>query len=132
MWPRGCSLTYQEKEHQDLVRDGSDLLYNLYISVAEAALGSQVEVPTLDGKVKIKVDPGTQPGKVLRLRGKGLPEINSYGKGDLLVNINVWIPKSLTRDEKKILEKLEESENFKPSPSGRERNIFNRMKDYFE
>jgi len=125
-------VVIEEKEHPELVRDGNDLLYNLYVSVTEAALGSQVEIPTLDGKVKIKVDPGTQPGKVLRLRGKGLPEINSYGKGDLLVNINVWIPKNLSRDERKILEKLEESENFKPAPNAREKNIFNRMKDIFE
>jgi len=125
-------VAVEEAEHPHLVRDGNDLLYHLYISFADASLGTQVEIPTLDGKVKIKIDAGTQPGKMLRLRGKGLPEINSYGKGDLLVNINVWIPKNLSRDEKKILEKLGESENFKPSPEAREKNIFNRMKDYFE
>ncbi|MBN1158610.1 MAG: molecular chaperone DnaJ [Bacteroidales bacterium] len=125
-------VVIEEKEHPDLVRDGNDLLYNLYVSVAQAALGAQVEIPTLDGKVKIKIEQGTQPGKILRLRGKGLPEVNSYGKGDLLVNINVWIPKILSREEKRLLEKLDESENFKPSPDTRERSFFNRMKDYFE
>ena len=91
-----------------------------------------MEIPTLDGKVKIKIEPGTQPGKILRLRGKGLPEVNSYGKGDLLVNINVWIPKNLNKEERKILEKLDESGNFKPSPGSFDRNLFSRMKNYFE
>jgi molecular chaperone DnaJ len=107
-------------------------MYNLYVSFAQASLGAQVEIPTLDGKVKIKIEPGTQPGKILRLRGKGLPEVNSYGKGDLLVSINVWIPKTLSRDERKILEKLEESHNFKPNPGAGDRNFFDRMKNYFE
>ncbi|MBN2481894.1 MAG: molecular chaperone DnaJ [Bacteroidales bacterium] len=125
-------VVIEEKEHPDLVRDGNDLLYNLYVSVAQAALGAQVEIPTLDGKVKIKIEQGTQPGKILRLRGKGLPEVSSYGKGDLLVNINVWIPKNLSREDRKLLEKLEESENFKPAPNAHERGFFNRMKNYFE
>src|SRR5512145_1007930 len=122
----------EEEQHPDLIRDGNDLLYNLYVSFAQASLGSQVEIPTLDGRVKIKIEPGTQPGKILRLRGKGLPEVNTYAKGDLLVSINVWIPKSLTRDERKILEKLDESPNFKPNPSSGDRNFFDRMKNYFE
>jgi molecular chaperone DnaJ len=122
----------EEEEHPDLVREGNDLLYNLYISFTQASLGAQVEVPTLDGKVKIKVEPGTQPGKILRLRGKGLPEVNSYGKGDLLVCINVWIPKNINRDERKILEKLDESVNFKPNPGKEDRNLFDRMRNYFE
>ncbi len=122
----------EEEKHADLMRDGNDLLYNLYISIPQAAMGSPVEVPTIDGKVKIKIDPGTQPGKILRLRGKGIPEVNGYGKGDLLVNINVWIPKDLTKEEQKILNKLEESDNFKPSPGQSEKNIFEKMKNYFE
>jgi molecular chaperone DnaJ len=122
----------EEEKHPDLIRDGNDLLFNLYVSVTQASLGSQVEIPTLDGKVKIKIEPGTQPGKILRLRGKGLPEVNNYGKGDLLVSINVWIPKSLSREERKVLEKLEESENFKPNPGSGDRNFFDRMKNYFE
>ena len=122
----------EEEPHNDLIRDGNDLLYNLFVSVAQASLGANVEIPTLDGKVKIKIEPGTQPGKILRLRGKGLPEVNSYSRGDLLVSISVWIPKILSREEKKILEKLDESENFKPNPASSDRNFFNRMKNYFE
>jgi molecular chaperone DnaJ len=122
----------EEEHHHDLIRDGNDLLYNLYVSFSQASIGAQVEIPTLDGKVKIKVDPGTQPGKILRLRGKGLPEVNSYTRGDLLVSINVWIPKNLSRDERKILEKLDESDNFKPNPGSGDRNFFDRMKNYFE
>ncbi len=122
----------EEEQHNELIRDGNDLLFNLYVSIAQAALGSQVEIPTLDGKVKIKIEAGTQPGKILRLRGKGLPEVNSYSKGDLLVNINVWIPKNLNKEERKILEKLDESGNFKPGPGSFDRNLFNRMKNYFE
>ena len=99
---------------------------------SQASLGGQVEIPTLDGKVKIKIEAGTQPGKILRLRGKGLPEVNSYNRGDLLVSINVWIPKSLSKEEKRILEKLDESENFKPNPGSGDRNFFDRMKNYFE
>jgi len=122
----------EEEPHSDLIRDGNDLLFNLYVSLCQASLGGQVEIPTLDGKVKIKIESGTQPGKILRLRGKGLPEVNSYNRGDLLVSINVWIPKSLSKEEKKILEKLDESENFKPNPGSGDRNFFDRMKNYFE
>jgi len=122
----------EEEKHPELIREGNDLLYSLYISVSQATLGSNVEIPTLDGKVKIKIEPGTQPGKILRLRGKGIPEVNGYGKGDLLVSINVWIPKNISRDERKVLEKLDESENFKPNPGSGDRNFFDRMKNYFE
>lgn len=125
-------IIIEEEPHPHLIRDGNDLLYNLHVSFSQATLGAAVEVPTIDGKVKIKIEAGTQPGKVLRLRGKGLPGINSYGKGDLLVSLNVWIPKKLTKEEKKILEKLEESNNFTPNPKGAESNIFDRMRNYFE
>ncbi len=125
-------LLIEELEHPDLVRDGTDLLYNLFIAFPEAALGSAVEIPTLDGKVKVKVDAGTQPGKILRLRGKGIPDVNGYGKGDLLVKINVWVPKTLNREEKKTVETLIGSENFVPDPSSAERSFFKRMRDMFE
>lgn len=104
----------EEKSHPDLIRNGNNLLYNLFLSIPEAALGTFVKIPTIDGKVKIKINSGTQPGKILRLQGKGIPDINNYGKGDLLVTINVCIPKSLSGEEKKILEKLNESTNFLP------------------
>ena len=121
-----------EEDHPELFRDGNDLFYSLYVSITEASLGTQSEIPTVDGKVKIKVEPGTQPGKILRLRGKGLPDVNGYGKGDLLVNMNVWIPKVLTKEEKRILTKLGESENFVPKPDKSDRNFFEKMRSYFE
>ncbi|MBU8891879.1 MAG: molecular chaperone DnaJ [Bacteroidales bacterium] len=125
-------VVIHEEKHPDLIRDGNDLIYGLYLNLAEAAIGSTVEIPTVDGKVKIKIEPGTQPGKILRLRGKGLPEVNGYGKGDLLVNINVWVPKNLSKEEKKQVEQLAASENFKPQPSLDDKNLFQRMKGFFE
>lgn len=108
----------EEVPHSDFIRDGSNLIYNMLLSVPTATLGAQVEVPTLTGKVKVKIDPGTQPGKVLRLRGKGLPEIDqygrSYGTGDLLINIGVYIPEHLSKDEKQMMEKLADSDNVRP------------------
>ncbi len=124
-------VVIEEEKHPELIRDGNDLIYNLYVSFPEAALGSHVEVPTLEGKVKIKIDPGTQPGKILRLRGKGLPELNSYGRGDLLANINVWIPRKLSREEKEMLEKLKDSTNFKPDKEQIDKSFFERMKNVF-
>lgn len=125
-------VVIEEQEHPDLVRDGTDLLYNLFISFPEASLGGAVEIPTLDGKVKVKVVAGTQPGKILRLRGKGIPDVNGYGKGDLLVKINVWVPKNLNREEKKTMEELNKSDNFAPDPSNAEKTFFKRMRDMFE
>lgn len=121
-----------EEPHPELIRDGNDLLYNLHISIPEAALGTPVEIPTVDGKVKIKIDPGTQPGKILRLRNKGLPDVNGYHKGDLLVSINVWVPKNLTKEEQRLIEKLGESPNFVPHPDKSEKNFFERMRGYFK
>ena len=94
-------------------------------------MGGSVEIPTLSGRVKVKIEQGTPSGKVIRLRGKGLPEVNGYGRGDLLVAINVWVPKSLTREEKDLLEKLKNAPNFQPNPSKQERGFFDRMKDLF-
>lgn len=125
-------VVIQEEKHPELIRDGNDLIYTLYLNFAQATLGAPVEIPTVDGKVKIKIDAGTQPGKILRLRSKGLPEVNGYGKGDLLVNINVWVPKTLSKEEQKIVEQLSNSENFKPQPTDDDKNIFERMKNFFE
>lgn len=122
----------EEVKHPDLIRDGNDLIFLLYLSFPQAALGDTVEIPTVEGKVKIKIDAGTQPGKILRLRGKGLPEVNGYGRGDLLVNINVWIPQKLSRDEQKNIEKMLESDSFKPNPSSSDKGFFDRMRNYFE
>ena len=121
----------EEEPHEELQRDGNDLIYTLFVSISQAALGMMAEVPTVDGKVKIKVDAGTQPGRVLRLRGKGLPELNSRTTGDLLVHINVWIPKKLDKEEQKILEKLGTAENFKPKPTNEDKNFFERMRKMF-
>ncbi len=121
----------EEEKHPELIRDGNDLIYYLYLNFAEATLGTPVEIPTVDGKVKIKIDAGTQPGKILRLRGKGLPEVNGYGKGDILVNINVWIPKNLSKEEEKIISNLADSPNFTPKPKESERNFFEKMKGFF-
>ena len=125
----------EEEKHPELIRDESDLIYNLLLSVPQAALGDTVEIPTIDGKAKIKIEPGTQPGKVLRLRGKGLPNINSYGystgTGDLLVNVSVYIPETLTKEERQALEKWQESESFKPNTSLKEK-IFKKFRSLFD
>ena len=125
-------VVIEEEEHPELKRDGHNLFYECYVNFADAALGTSVEIPTVDGKAKIKIDAGTQSGKVLRLKGKGLPDVNSYHKGDLLVNINVWTPQHLNSDEKKIIEKLRESKNFHPNPGKNNKTFFERMKEYFE
>lgn len=124
-------VVVQEEEHPELIRDGNDLIYSLFLSMPDAILGTTAEIPTVDGRVKIKIDPGTQSGKILRLRGKGIPEINGYGRGDLLVNIQVWTPQSVTRDEAKIIEKLKESSSFTPKPDKNDRNFFERMRNFF-
>lgn len=122
----------EEEEHLELKRDGSNLFYDSYVNFADAALGTSIEIPTVEAKVKIKIEPGTQSGKVLRLKGKGLPDVNSYGTGDLLININVWTPQSLTTEEKKALELLRTSKNFAPNPNRKEKGFFDKMKEYFE
>jgi molecular chaperone DnaJ len=122
----------QEEKNTELTRDGSDLLYNLYLSIPQATLGATVEIPTVEGRAKIKIDVGTQPGRILRLRGKGVPEVNGYGRGDLLVQINVWIPKTLDKEERKVFEKMEQSDTFTPQPDKSDNGFFNRMKNFFE
>jgi molecular chaperone DnaJ len=130
--PGDLIIVIEEIEHEHLKRDGVNLFYDHYISFIDAAMGTQIEVPTIDGKAKIKIDPGTHSGKVLRLKAKGLPDINSYSRGDILVNINVWTPQSLSKEEKKVLEDLRNSENFKPNPGKKDKGFFERMKQYFE
>lgn len=125
-------VVIDEEEHPDLIREGNDLIYNLFISIPDAVLGTHVEVPTVDNNVKIKIEPGTQPGKILRLRGKGLPEVNGYGRGDLLVNVSVWIPRSVNKDELKIFEKFKDSDSFTPDPDKNDKGFFERMRGYFE
>lgn len=124
-------VVIEEEAHPELQRDGNDLIYTLFISIPDAVLGVDVEVPGVDGKLKIKVEAGTQSGKVLRLRGKGVPDINGYGSGDLLVYIQIWTPKKLDKKERALLESLKGSDSFKPSPSKEDRNFFERMKKMF-
>jgi molecular chaperone DnaJ len=121
----------EEEEHPQLKRDGNNILFDLYISFADAILGTEVMVPTVNGKAKIKIEPGTQGGKVLRLRNKGIPDINGYRTGDQLVNVNVWTPQKLSKDEKATIEKLRDSKNFEPQPTANDKGFFARMKDYF-
>jgi len=124
-------INIEEKAHEHFARDGQNIIYDLFLNFADAALGISVEVPTIGGTVKIKVPEGTQAGKIFRLRGKGLPSVQSYGKGDQLINVNIWTPKKLNAKEKKIMEELRDSENFVPNPGKSEKGFFERMKDYF-
>lgn len=124
-------IIIEEHEDDTLKRDGNNIIYDLYINFVDATLGTSVEVPTVDGKVKIKIEPGTQSGKILRLRGKGIKEVNGYNPGDQLIYVNVWTPKTLTKEEKETLERLRDSENFRPAPGKSEKGFFDRMKEYF-
>lgn len=130
--PGDLIILIEEIPHETLKRDGNNVIYDMHINFVDAALGTSVEVPTIDGKAKIKIEPGTQGGKILRLKGKGVPEVNSYHRGDQLVHINIWTPKALSREERDLLEKLQNSPNFKPSPGKNEKSFFERMKEYFE
>lgn len=125
-------ITIEEKEHEFLQRDGMNLVHDLYINFADAALGTSVEVPTIDGRVKIKVPPGTQSGKIFRLKDKGLPSVQTYGRGDQLIHVNVWTPKKFNDEEKQLLERLRHMPNFKPQPMKGEKGFFEKMKDYFK
>jgi len=129
--PGDLIVLIDEEKHPYLIRDDNNLIFEQYLSFPQASLGTSVDVPTLEGKARIKIPSGTQGGKVLRLKGKGLPSINSYEKGDLLVNINVWTPRNLSKEEKEMLEKMQESENFKPKPTSKDKTFFDRMKEYF-
>ena len=124
-------ILIEEEPHKELVREGLNVAYELHISFPEAAFGTSVEVPTIDGRAKIKVPPGTQSGKVFRLKGKGFPAVNSYEKGDQLVHINVWTPQNLSNEEKSMLEKLSHSPNFKPVPEKNQKNFFDKMREMF-
>ena len=125
-------VVIEEQEHPNLKREGNNLYYTKIISVVDAMLGAEVSIPCLDGDYKIKVDPGTQSGEVVRLRGRGLPSVNGYGgTGDLYVKIAVWIPKKLSKDEKAIVESLRGKESFQPNPTKEDKSFFDRLKDLF-
>ncbi|MCD8312745.1 MAG: molecular chaperone DnaJ [Bacteroidales bacterium] len=121
----------EEVEHAELKRDGNNLFYTKVISVPEAILGGDVEIPTLKGRYKVKVEPGTQSGSVSKLRGLGLPSVNGMGSGDLYVKFAVWIPKKLSKDDKKLIEQLKDNDSFKPSPSKDDKSFFDKVRDRF-
>ena len=125
-------ILIEEIPHETLKRDGNNIIYDLHVNFVDAVIGTTIEIPTIDGKAKIKIDPGTQGGKILRLKSKGVPEVNSYQRGDQLVHINIWTPKIVSREERDILEKLQNSPNFKPNPGKNEKSFIDRMKEYFE
>jgi len=130
--PGDLLVVIEEIPHEHLKRNGKNLHYDLYVNFADVALGADAEVPLISGRAKIKIEPGTQSGKLVRLRGKGLPAVDSYGKGDLLVNINVWTPQKLSDEERKALEILRKSANFEPEAEHNERGFFDKVRDLFQ
>ncbi|MGN6165473.1 MAG: molecular chaperone DnaJ [Flavisolibacter sp.] len=129
--PGDLIILIEEEQHKDLHRDGLNVAYDLHISFTDAVFGTQLEVPTIDGRAKIKIPAGTQSGKVFRLKGKGFPAVNSYEKGDQLVHINVWTPQYVSSEEKALLEKLSHSSNFKPAPDKNQKSFFDKMREMF-
>lgn len=129
--PGDLLIVIEEVEDQILQREGNNVIFDLYVSFVDASLGASIEVPTIDGKVKIKIDPGTQSGKMLRLKGKGIKDINGYTRGDQLIMVNVWTPTQLTKEERQMLENLREASNFKPDPGKSEKSFFDKMKEFF-
>ena len=124
-------ILIEEEAHKDLHREGLNVIYDLHISFPDAVFGTQVEVPTIDGRAKIKIPAGTQGGKIFRLKGKGFPGVNSYQKGDQLVHVNVWTPQNFTNEEKEMLDQMNKSPNFKPQPGKSEKSFFEKVKEVF-
>ncbi|WP_460218426.1 molecular chaperone DnaJ [Psychroserpens sp. MEBiC05023] len=124
-------VVIEEKEHDTLKREGDNLHYDLYVSLPDAVLGTSKEIDTVTGKVRIKVEAGVQSGKILRLRGKGIPSINGYGTGDLLVHVNVWTPKTLNKEQKQFFENMRNDEHFDPKPESSDKSFFEKVKDMF-
>ncbi|MEL6389426.1 MAG: molecular chaperone DnaJ [Bacteroidota bacterium] len=125
-------IVIEEIPHESFIRDGNNIIYDLFLNFADAALGTSVQVPTLDGKVKVKIPPGTPAGKIFRLKSKGFPEVQGYSKGDQLINVNLWTPKKLSDKERSLLEQMREMPGFDPAPDKNEKGFFERMKDFFE
>lgn len=124
-------VAIEELEHDELQREGDNLHYDLYVSISDAVLGTSKEIQTVTGKVRIKIEEGVQSGKILRLRGKGIPSLNGYGKGDLLVHVNVWTPKTLTKEQRDFFEKMKEDNHFMPHPEKSDKSFFEKVKDMF-
>ncbi len=129
--PGDLIVAIEEQEHEFLKREGENLHFDLYISFAEAVLGVSKDIDAVNGKVRIKLEEGIQSGKILRLKGKGIPSLNGYGKGDLLVHINVWTPKTLNKEQKQFFEKNLTDENFIPQPEKSDKSFFEKVKDMF-
>ncbi len=129
--PGDLIVAIETLEHETLKREGDNLHYDLYVSISEAVLGTSKEIDAVTGKVRIKLEPGIQSGKILRLRGKGINSINGYGAGDLLVHVNVWTPKTLNKEQKEFFEKMQANENFIPSPEKSDKSFFEKVKDMF-
>jgi molecular chaperone DnaJ len=129
--PGDLIILIEEEQHPELHRDGLNVAFELYLSFTDAVFGIQAEVPTIDGKAKIKIPAGTQSGKIFRLKGKGFPGVNSYERGDQLIHVNVWTPQHVTPEEKVILEKLNDSPNFQPKPDKNERGFFDKVREMF-
>jgi molecular chaperone DnaJ len=129
--PGDLIILIEEEQHKELQREGLNVVYDLHISFTDAVFGLQAEVPTIDGRAKIKIPPGTQSGKIFRLKGKGFPAVNSYEKGDQLVHVNIWTPQNLTSEERSLLEKLSHSSNFTPNPDKNQKNFFDKMREMF-
>ncbi|AXY77548.1 molecular chaperone DnaJ [Paraflavitalea soli] len=129
--PGDLIILIEEEQHKELHRDGLNVAYELHLSFPDAAFGTNAEVPTIDGRAKIKIPPGTQSGKIFRLKGKGFPGVNSYEKGDQLIYINVWTPQNMTAEERAMLEKLNNSPNFKPQPDKSDKNFFDKVREMF-
>jgi len=121
----------EEESHPELQRDNLNVIYDMHVSIPDAIFGSNVEVPTIDGRAKIKIPPGTQSGKIFRLKGKGFPSINSYERGDQLIHVNVWTPQELSNEEKEMMERLKDSKNFQPQPEKNEKSFFTKVKEMF-
>lgn len=129
--PGDLLITIEEIPHEDFTREGNNIIHELFVNIVDAALGAKIEVPTLNGKARITIPAGTQSGKIFRLKDKGLPALQSYGRGDQLIHVNVWTPKKLNDEEKRILERLRDMPNFKPNPGKEDRSFFDRVKDVF-
>jgi len=124
-------ILIEEESHAQLQRDGLNVALDLHISFPDAVFGTQLEVPTIDGKAKIKIPPGTQSGKIFRLKGKGFPGVNSYERGDQLIHVNVWTPQHLSHEEKEAIEKMQDSPNFQPKPEKSEKSFFDKVREMF-
>ena len=129
--PGDLIILIEEETHKELYREGQNVAYELHLSFMDAVFGTQTEVPTIDGRAKIKIPPGTQSGKIFRLKGKGFPAVNAYGKGDQLIQVNIWTPQHISSEEKAVLEKLSNSPNFTPQPEKNGKNFFDRVKEMF-